>query len=207
MGDSYRDRVSGKRKEGKAVPGKTKLPPERRILLSAGVLCLLALAVMVWVLAGGAGTDGSAFTPPPFEEDAVQGVPDVPEELGYSELDAQAYKVSVCGAPVVQDGKAVLYLTDPDSSGVWLKVRILDGTGQVLGESGLLKPGEYVEAVTLSAIPGEDTAVQLKIMAYEPDTYHSAGAAALNTVLHVEQEAGAQAAGTAGFRRIAGKGL
>ncbi|MDO4340614.1 MAG: hypothetical protein Q4C91_21450 [Eubacteriales bacterium] len=168
-------------KKTKTASGKWLLPLLARI-------CLLSVLVMTWALTKTTEKDSSAFTPPPFEENAEQGEPKVPQELGYSLLDAEEYQVSVCGAPVVQDGEAVLYLTNPSSNEVWLKVRILDEDGQLLGESGILKPGEYVKSVSLSAVPKEDTAVQLKLMAYEPDTYYSAGAASLSTTLYAAAE-------------------
>ena len=39
------------------------------------------------------------FVPPPFESEAQQGVPDVPEELGYSspDRDDMSYDFAVCG--------------------------------------------------------------------------------------------------------------
>lgn len=169
------------RKGIKAVPG-------RRLLLFLTGLCFLAVVVMAWALMQDKGKDSSVFSPPPFDENAQQGEPEVPEGLGYSRLDAQEYQVSLCGAPVVRDGNAILYLTNLASNEVWLKVRILDEDGQMLGESGLLKPGEYVEAVKLSSVPEEDIAVQLKLMAYEPETYYSAGAASLSTTLYAAEK-------------------
>lgn len=64
-------------------------------------------------------------------------------------------------------------------------MRILDEAGNILGESGLLRPGEYVRAVRLEKIPKQPTPVSLKIMAYEPETYYSAGSAVLKTTLKV----------------------
>ncbi|SDF56306.1 hypothetical protein SAMN05660368_00925 [Marvinbryantia formatexigens] len=171
---------------GKGVRKKTEKMPGGHLLFVLAVVCALALLVMAWALLRDTGADGAAFTPPPFEENAQQGEPEVPQELGYSFLNAQEYEVGICGAPVVKNGSAVLYMTNPASNKVWLKVRILDESGQMLGESGLLKPGEYVEAVELTSMPEEDIAVVLKIMAYEPDTYYSAGAASLSTTLHID---------------------
>jgi len=37
------------------------------------------------------------FTPPPFDSTAVVGTPTVPDNLGWQELDAQVYKVGICG--------------------------------------------------------------------------------------------------------------
>ena len=60
---------------------------------------------------------------------------------------------------------------------------MLDEDGEVLGETGLIRPGEYVQAVTFDAIPVSGTAISMKVMAYEPETYHSAGAVTLNTTI------------------------
>lgn len=107
--------------------------------------------------------------------------PAAPE--GYGALDTTAYTVALCGAPAVREGAAQLWFTNPDQNTVWLKVRIYTPDGILLGESGLLKPGQYVQAVALSPVPDAGTSIVLKVMAYEPDTYHSAGAVTLNTAL------------------------
>ena len=149
------------------------------ILPLAAVLCAVSLAVMVFALTRQeVQTEMGEFTPPPFDSSAVSGTPTVPDGLGYNELDCQVYKVSLCGK-LNADGN--IWLTNPESNEVWLKVRILDAKGNILGETGLVRPGEYVQTVALTTIPKSGTSITLKIMAYEPDTYYSAGAASLNT--------------------------
>lgn len=160
----------------------------RRCLVFLAGICLLAIIMMVWALMRNTGEDNAVFVPPSFEKTAQPGEPkEISEDLGYSEFDAGVYRVALCGTPMVQNGNAVLYLTNPSENEVWLKIRIMDMEGQILGESGLLKPGEYVETVTLSIIPEEDTSVEMKIMAYELETYYSAGTVSLNTVLQAGQ--------------------
>ncbi len=65
-------------------------------------------------------------------------------------------------------------------------MRILDEHGDILGESGLIRPGEYVRSVKLDRVPKKSTVIALKIMAYEPDTYRSAGSAKLNTTMEIK---------------------
>ena len=113
----------------------------------------------------------------------MSGIPDVPEELGWQELDAQAFQVGVCGAVVLEGSQADVWLTNPESNTIWLKLRILDEDGDVLGETGLIRPGEYVQSVTFDTVPAPGTAISMKVMAYEPETYHSAGAVTLNTTI------------------------
>lgn len=208
---------------------KSRKMQSRRLLSVLAAVCILALAGMGYTLTVTGQKNGgqAAFVPPPFETEAREGEPEVTEELvklGYGSLDVKDYQISVCGAPELEGGRAILYLTNPETNRVWLKVRILDAAGRVLGESGLLRPGEYTESVELdmeavnaawtalgdarggaadsaleAAVAGvtetaadsaPDTAadglpVTLRLMAYEPETYHSAGAATLNTTLAV----------------------
>ena len=145
-------------------------------------VCLLSLAVMAFVLAGGASPQ-ETFTPPPFEEAAVAGVPDVPEGLGWQEVDAQAFRVSVCGVVVLEGDRADVWLENPASNAVWLKLRVLDADGAILGETGLIRPGEYVQSLVFDTVPAPGAAISMKVMAYEPETYHSGGTVTLNTAV------------------------
>lgn len=145
--------------------------------------CLLCLAMMAAALVYTQSTSQGEFTPPPFDASAVSGTPEVPEELGWQELDAQAFRVSVCGAVVSEGSQADVWLTNPESNTVWLKLRIMDADGVILGETGLIRPGEYVQSVTFDTVPASGAEISMKVMAYEPETYHSAGAVTLNTTI------------------------
>ena len=157
------------------------------ILPLAAVLCVLSLAVMVFALTRqNTQTVMGEFTPPPFDSSAVVGTPAVPDGLGWQELDAQAYMVGICGKFIPNGNTADIWLTNPVSNTVWLKVRVLDENGNTLGETGLIKPGEYVQSVTLDTVPKTGKPIVLKIMAYQPDTYYSEGAVSLNTTISEE---------------------
>lgn len=153
-----------------------------RLLIGMTVLCVLSVGVMLFAL----NRPQAGFVPPPFEENAVEGVPqDVAEEFRYSSLDDGVYTVALCGVPTADEQEVTLYFTDPAENDVWLKVRIYTEQGIMLGESGLLKPGQYVENVRLNETLAEPISVLLKVMAYEPDTYQSAGAVTLRTELKI----------------------
>lgn len=156
---------------------------KKSVLVIMACLCVASVVAMIAALQYSA--DRESFSPPPFEQAAQKGVPEVSENIGYSELDANLFKFSVAGSITSDDGKCDVWLTNPQSNHVWIKVRIADKDGNILGESGLIKPGEYVKTVNLDEVPDKTTNVTLKIMAYEPDTYYSAGSATLNTVLTV----------------------
>lgn len=155
----------------------------RKSLIPLAALCAAALAVMAAVLVYTAPS--RRFTPPPFDPAAQDGVPAVPASTGYGELNASFFRFSASGALTVSHGGVDLWLTNPSGSPVWLKARILDETGALLGESGLLRPGQYVRTVALDAVPPETVPITVAVMAYEPDTYYSAGVVRLQTQLIV----------------------
>lgn len=155
------------------------------VLLLAAVLWVLSFAVMVIALVAGGKQNQAEYTPPPFESDAVAGTPEVPESLGYSSpyQEGMGYRFSVCGNVTMDGSSAVVYFTNPAGNSVWIKLRVMDKDGNLLGETGLLKSGEYVKNVELTGNLPVGTPVKLKIMGYEPETYFSAGSATLNTAI------------------------
>lgn len=152
-------------------------------LIAAAAICMLSIVLMILVLAIPGGGPEPEFVPPPFEENALPGVPEVPDNLGWGEVNAKAFRASLCGVIIAEDGKADIWLTNPETNGVWLKLRVLDADGNILGETGILRPGEYVQSVALTKALEEGEAIGLKLMAYEPGTYYSAGSAVLNTTI------------------------
>lgn len=153
-------------------------------LIITSVLCAVSLMTMIATLVFTQNNrESQTFVPPPFEEQALQGLPEVPSDLGWSELDAKVYKASVCGVVTVINDEADVWFTNPESNTVWLKLRVLDDEGNILGETDLIRPGEYVRSVSFETIPKPGDTIGLKLMAYEPETYYSAGSATLNTVV------------------------
>lgn len=126
------------------------------------------------------------FNAPEFDPNAVVGVPTVDENLGWAVLDiSEGYSVHVCGIlnADASGSLPVWFASDADNT-VWVKLRLLDADGNVLGETGILKPGEYVERMQL--VEGTHScAVTLQVMGYEPETYYSAGSVGLATNLIV----------------------
>lgn len=123
------------------------------------------------------------FIPPEFEANAETGMPVVEDGLGYSEMykDGMTFSVWMCGEIRQENGAAVVYFTNPEKNNAWLKLRIMDEQGNILGESGLIKPGEYVRSVSLNSEIAAGTAVRMKIMGYEPETYNSIGSVSVKT--------------------------
>lgn len=162
-----------------------KTKAKNYILPAAAVICVVSIVVMIAALAAGGKTGQVEFTPPPFETNAQTGTPEVPENLGYSQIyqDGMGFSAWVCGNVTLNRNSADVYFTNPETNTVWLKLRIYDEAGSILGETGLLRPGEYVQSVKFDPVPENGAGIRLKIMAYEPETYYSAGAVSLNTAV------------------------
>ena len=128
------------------------------------------------------------FIAPDFETNAIEGSPDVPEKYAYKELyqEGMPFKSSICGNIFTENNEAVLYFTNPESNDAWLKVRITDEQGNILGESGIIKPGEYVRSVKLNKELSESVPVKIKLMGYEAETYNSLGSVTVKSNINVK---------------------
>lgn len=169
-------------KAKKKTPQQNKPKQNKNVTVLAAVFAV-ALIIMIVALAVPKEAERGEFVPPAFDSSAVTGIPEVPEGLGYSApfQEGMAYRFAVCGN-VLMDGKqALVYFTNPAENDTWTKLRVYDESGNVLGETGLIKPGEYVQYVELGKELAPGTPIKLKIMGYEPDTYLSAGSVVLNT--------------------------
>lgn len=159
----------------------TKKPNANRnpaIPILCGVLAVLVIVMVVALCR----PQKPEFVPPAFDTAAVQGVPQVDEALVYKELyqDGMAYRISVCWVPAATGQSLTVYFTNPQSNTKNLKLRVYDESGNILGETGLIKPGEYIEKVALTKALSPGTNIRLKAMGYEPDTFESAGAFSMN---------------------------
>lgn len=156
------------------------------LYIAACAVCAVIILVLLLVPPQKAQT--AQFTPPPFDTAAVSGEPKVPEEKGWSEMQIRAgFGAYVCGALYEEDGRVAVWLYNKPDSDSWLKLRMLDADGNILGETGLLRPGEYVQYLNLDTIPTEDATVVLRLMGYAPETYYSAGSVGLETTLQIPQ--------------------
>lgn len=144
-------------------------------------VCLFSLAGMIFALSLKKETGQGTFNPPPFEKDAMVGTPVVSDNPSWGEIDAKVFKVFICGELVFENRTADVWMTNSESNEVWLKLRVLDKNDVILGETGLIKPGEYVQKIHFNIVPEDGDVVKLKIMGYEPETYYSAGSVLLNT--------------------------
>lgn len=158
-------------------------------LFLAGILCILALVSMVLALISGERirshlpSPRRPSTPPPKAESLR-----FRRSLGGRKSIRTAWRSNVPYAETSSHpgGAADVYFTNSSEQEVWLKLRVLDEDGSIIGETGLIKPGEYVKSVLIDKDVSDGSSIKLKIMAYEPQTYYSAGAVTLNTQIRKE---------------------
>lgn len=160
------------------------------------ILCVLAALIIGAVIAAvciRAGREPERivgeFTPPSFAQNAEDGAPD-PGKLadlpyGTLSLTPEISVSMVSEFRVNGEGEAEIWFTAPDTNECWVMLRLLDADGNILGETGLLKPGQYLHTLKLNEVPRSDCAVTARILTYEPDTYYSLGSANANVMLRV----------------------
>lgn len=144
-------------------------------------LCLTLAIASFSFMVHTMGRTTTVFAPPQFDESAAQGNPREAAELpaDWSVLDdvEMPFSVGISGLPQKTDDNALkVWFYNPEDNGSWLQLQILDADGQVLGSSGLLKPGSYVENIS-GSFEGmaKSSEVSMKVLGYEPNLYYSQG--------------------------------
>lgn len=143
---------------------------------------LVSVLATIVILISVSGTDKPEFQPPEFDINVQHGEANVPEDIPYGTAMLGIYNVSIAAAVPVNQQQAYIFFANHATNNVWMKLRIFDSTGDIIGESGLVKPNEHLESVELKHIPA-DTSVVVKIMCYEPETYHSKGSSQITLPL------------------------
>lgn len=149
-----------------------------KLLILLSVLCAVSVGAMVYAL-----SIKPAFTPPPFDTSAQPGIPE--EVPGFQTLDAQSFQAGLLVTPNLEGNQLHVYFANPAENSCNLRLRVMDEGGRILGQSGLIRPGEFIQAVTLEQTVEGGATVIFKLMAYEPETYHSAGAVTVTTRLQI----------------------
>lgn len=127
------------------------------------------------------------YIPPAHEKSAQTGIPVVKESYLYEAVASNfGYSFSMAvNLYQKEDGSVSVFLTNPIENEVGLLCEIRDmETGQLYYKSGLLSPGEFVEKLKpVSRVSNEPHDVKVKVLAFEPETYLSAGTTELKLVL------------------------
>lgn len=160
---------------------------EKRILISLSAL-VLALLAAVPLRRATRPVELSPFQTPAFDPAAISGKPEAayPDMYGTLTLNDDV-TVALYSAPIVTDGTALVCFTADAGNTAWVRLRLQDTDGKILGQSDLLRPGEYVARVKLTTQPDRPEAIA-KILTYEPDTYYSLGTATAQVLLQFADE-------------------
>ena len=157
------------------------------VTLSA-VFCAICVIIMISVIITPQKAVQGDFTPPQFDSSAVSGEPSVPDNLGYISpyRNGMEFRASLCGNIIVNGETADVYFTNNRQNDVWLKLRITDENGNILAETGIIRPGEYVKSIQFTQKPENGQKIICKIMAYEKETYRSKGYFTISTTAKYE---------------------
>lgn len=154
------------------------------------IIVLFVASVVFAIHAHISATSNRIVEIPPFESSVEKGEPDVDPSLEYAQVngDGMPYTFHVCGVFTVDNDlhKATVYFANDEDNDVLLKLEAYDDAGSLVGETGVVKPGEYVESVSLDTVFDDGDNVELRVVGYEPDTYYSAGNVTLHTIVSAE---------------------
>ncbi len=85
-------------------------------------------------------------------------------------------------SPFYRDGRLYLNIANPKDNTVWFLVRVYLEEN-VIAETGIFYPDEYVESVACNRNLSANDKILIKVLAYEPDTYHSEGVAQISAAV------------------------
>lgn len=153
------------------------------VLVIASILLLASLVFLyiVWQ------RPGETLVLPEFESE-VESLDNMGNIEGYSVFDDEniPFKCGLVAKPEKTDSGINLYFANNKENDVWLLVKVSGSRGWILGESGLIKPGEYVKEIKGNFASGEN--IKIQVFSYKPELYYSSGTFVLNTVVAGEPE-------------------
>lgn len=158
---------------------------QQKIILGAvGALTLAVAIVLIAVAVAPIRPVRGDFTPPEFDGAAIVGAPDASLASQYGKMTvSEGFEFCMSASPTLTGNDLALYFASPETNTVWMLLRVYDESGNLLGESGLVRPGEYLPSLTLTAVPTGET-VRASVLSYEADTYYSMGSA--NAMLQLQ---------------------
>lgn len=143
------------------------------IITSLSLILCIFLGYLYIRYAEGYGT----FRAPEHETGVTQGIPSGENVQHYEELPVrEGYAVGVDTSPLYRDGRLYLNVANLKDNTVWFLVRVYMGDERI-AETGIFYPDEYVEDISCRRKLSANDKILIKVLAYEPDTYHSEGVA------------------------------
>ena len=171
---------------------KTKLKKDlRTALIVLAVIAIIAVAFVLIIRMEPQMIDRNETPGEPPDAEAITGY------VAYETPDV--CKVKICCEPEIEGGYASIYLTSPSDNDVLIRAELYsvktvynEQTGQatflpdkLLGKTGFIHPGNYVEKVRVSGIrAGEETKVMVKISTMYEESRTSKGIFYIRTTVH-----------------------
>ena len=146
------------------------------IILSVILLILIILIILLTISI----KNKSTFKKPEFDKNVIENIS---SELDYQNKIIKVtdnYSLYIEPEPIINDNSLIINLISLDTNNILLKVRVLK-EDEVVAETGLIKPGQYLEKVQLKKKLDVNDEIVYMVMGYEKDSYLSAGAIKLNT--------------------------
>ena len=146
------------------------------IILSIILLILIMIIILLMVSI----RNKSTFKKPEFDKNAIETIP---SDLEYQKKILNVtdnYSIYINPEPVIKNNSIILNLISLETNNILVKVRILN-KDKIVAETGLIKPGQYLEKVKLDEELNVGDEIVYIIMGYEKDSYLSAGSVKLNT--------------------------
>lgn len=146
------------------------------ILISILILLIAIIILLIFNI-----KNKSTFTKPEFDTNATTKIP---EKLNYKSSIiniSEGYSIYIDGIPHINKDDIIINFISIEDNKVWIKIRLLDEEKNIVAESGLIKPGEYLKSLKTKKKIKSNDKITYMIMGYEIDTYMSAGTVELNT--------------------------
>ncbi len=123
------------------------------------------------------------FHAPEHEEGAAKGNPSGSHAGHYEELPVRdGYVVGIDTSPLYHDGSLYLHVANRKDNTVWLMAQVYKEEEQI-AKTGIFYPDEYVKKIPCSQKLSAGDKLLIRVLAYEPDTYHSEGVAQISTTV------------------------
>lgn len=152
---------------------------KNKITIVLSTILIILISIIIFLLIN--INNKKQFKKPEFANAATS----IPEKLEYKEKAikvSEGYSLYIDPIPKLdQNANLSINLVSLEENKIWIKVRILNAKEEIIGETGLIKPGEYLEKVQINQQLSKNDQITYKIMGYEKDTYRSAGTISLNT--------------------------
>lgn len=155
---------------------------QKRLLAAAALTCTVIIAITFMIKPK--NEIQHSVPAIQLEANSEKGVPTITDTAAHYgtleiPLSTGSCKVSMDATPKLNVDQLDVYFTNSAENTMGLKLVIFNGEDQVIGESGIVRNGEYVESVKLNEKHSDGEQLKAKILTYETDTNYSLGSASV----------------------------